>query len=131
VLLLPFAREALLDLLKDNPHKVDDPYFFYSMSPDKPCDCKVLLDGLKEVMEKVGIDWKARNITFHSWRHLFTTIAYGDADAKKVMKATGHLSENVFQRYGSHFNQDDIREVGAVIAKTFERIIPFPEKKVG
>jgi hypothetical protein len=52
------------------------------------------------------------------------------------MKATGHLSENVFQRYGSHFDQNDIREVGAVIAKTFERIIPknvipFTDKKVG
>jgi integrase len=143
VLLQPFAREALLDLLKDNPHSVDDPFFFYSMSPDKPCDCKILLDGLKAAIDSVNakyadaakkaklekpeiqIDYKGRNITFHSWRHWFTTKANEDADAKKVMKATGHLSENIFQRYASHCDHDDIREVGAVIAKTFENILQF------
>ena len=125
VFLQPFVREALMDLLQDNPHESDDPFFFYSLSPDKPCDCKILLDGLKKVMEKVGIDWKTRNITFHSWRHWFVTTANKDADAKKVMKASGHLTDNVFQRYAAHVDDDDIREVGAVIAKTFEKIIPF------
>ena len=131
VSLQPFAKEALMDLLKDNPfYDLDDPFFFYSTSPDMPCDCKVLQNGFRTAMEEIGIDWKARNVTFHSWRHWFVTKAHEDADTKKVMKASGHLSDNVFQRYASHVDEEDLREVGAAIAKTFEKIIPFPLKKV-
>ena len=73
-----------------------------------------------------SVDWKARNVTFHSWRHWFVTKVHEDADAKKVMKASGHLSDNVFQRYASHVDDEDLREVGAAIAKNFKKIIPFP-----
>jgi site-specific recombinase XerD len=130
VALYPYAKQYLFDLLKTNPHKdVDDPFFFFSLSSDKPCDCKVLLDGLREVMEKVGIDWKARDITFHSWRHWFITHANMESDARKVMKASGHLTESTFQRYAAHVDENNIREVGQAMGKVFDNILQF--RKVG
>ncbi|MDR0403964.1 MAG: integrase, partial [Treponema sp.] len=44
--LLPEVRAALLDLLRDNPHQIDDPFVFYSLREDRPVDPKVMLDGL-------------------------------------------------------------------------------------
>jgi integrase len=124
--LYPYAKQYLLDLLKKNPHNcIDDPFFFYSLQPDKPCDCKVLLDGLREVLEKVGIDWKARDITFHSWRHWYITHANMESDAKKVMKASGHLTESTFQRYAAHVDENNIREVGQAMGKVFDNILLF------
>ena len=129
--LQPYAKQFLMDLLNGNPH-IDkenpnpdyDPFFFFSVHPEKPCEKKVLLHGLRGVLEKVGIDWRARNITFHSWRHWFVTRANMEADAQKVMKASGHLTESVFQRYASHVDEKDIREVGKAMGKVFDNILP-------
>ena len=56
--LLPEVRAALLDLLNDNPHETaDNPFVFYSLQPDKPCDSKVLLDGLKMAMDNVNSEF--------------------------------------------------------------------------
>jgi integrase len=54
--LLPEVRVALMDLLKNNPHidAVPDPFIFYSLSPDKPCDNKFLLEGFKDAMDSVN-----------------------------------------------------------------------------
>ena len=113
--LLPEVRTALLDLLKDNPHSTDDSFVFYSLQPDKPCDCKVLLNGLKNAMDtvnmefmdmakkvklekpEIAIDYKGRNITFHSWRHWFCSKITEIIDGEKVAKVSGHLTEAVFE----------------------------------
>ena len=145
--LLPKVKTAILDLLEDNPHDTNDPFIFYSLLPNKPCDGLVLLNGFKNAMDSVNteymeaakqekkekpeiqIDYKSRNIVFHSWRHWFCTIADNETDAKKVKKVSGHLSDDVFRRYASHTDENDLQEVGEVIEKAFEKIIPF--KKVG
>jgi integrase len=147
--LLPIVRVALMDLLKDNPHNVDDPFIFYSVLPDKPCDCKLLLDGLKKTIESVNakyleaakkakldkpeihIDYKSRNITFHSWRHFFCSKSTQKISGEKVAKVSGHLSRAVFEKYEDHIEEDNVREVGNAIAEVFENIIPFPAKKAG
>ena len=143
--LLPEVRAALLDLLKDNPHNTPDPFIFYSLLPDHPVDPKVILKGFKKAMDTVNaeyraaaekaklekpeiqIDYKSRNIIFHSWRHWFCTIADSEADMKKVKKVSGHLSDDVFKRYSTHIDEKDIKEVGKVIEKAFENIISFPK----
>jgi integrase len=147
--LLPIARAALLDLLKDNPHNVDDPFIFYSVLPDKPCDCKLLLDGLKETFESVNakyldaakkaklekpeiqIDYKGRNIVFHSFRHFFCSVSTQKISGEKVAKVSGHISRAVFKTYEKHIEEENVREVGNAIAEVFENIIPFPVKKAG
>jgi len=127
--LLPIVRAALLDLLKDNPYNVDDPFVFFSLSPDRPVDSKILLLGLQETLGKLDIDYKSRNITFHSWRHFFCSQSTQKISGEKVAKVSGHLSESVFKKYADHIETENIREVGNAIAEVFENIIPFPVKK--
>jgi integrase len=127
--LLPFVRDTLLDLLKDNPHKVDDPFVFYSSSPDRPVDGQVLLSGLQKALGKLGIDYKGRNISFHSWRHFFCSQSTQKISGEKVAKVSGHISEAVFKKYADHIEAENVREVGDAISAVFENIIPFPVKK--
>jgi integrase len=148
--LLPVVKAALLDLLNDNPYidkenqdSAYDPFIFYSLLKDKPCDYKVLLKGFKEAMDSVNvmylesakkqgkdkpeiaIDYKGRNIVFHSWRHWFCTVADNEADMKKVKKVSGHLTDSMYKRYSSHTDEKDVKEVGKVLERAFENIVSF------
>ena len=123
--LLPEVRAALLDLLEDNPHGGDDPFVFFSLYPDKPVDPGVLLKGLKEALDKTGIDHRGRNIAFHSWRHFFCSKITQLIDGEKVAKVSGHLSESVFKKYASHIEAKNIQDVGNAAAEAFGKVLPF------
>jgi len=123
--LLPEVRAILLDLLKENPHNVDDPFVFSSLRPDKPADPKVVLEGLKEALGKIEVDHKGRNITFHSWRHFFCSKITQIMDGEKVAKVSGHLSESVFKKYASHIEAKNVRDVGSAAAEAFGNVLPF------
>jgi integrase len=135
--LLPEVRAALLDLLRDNPHTVEDPFIFYSLREDRPADSKVILEGLKDAIGKVNaerkkanpeadiIDWKGRNICFHSWRHFFVSRMTDVIDGEKIAKVSGHLSEAVFKKYADHIETKNIKEVGAAGAEVFKKILQF------
>ena len=122
--LLPVVKNALLDLLKDNPHGGDDPFIFYSLYPTQPVDCKVLLLGLQETLVKIGIDYRARNISFHSWRHFFCSNLTQIISGEKVAKVSGHLTKAVFDEYAKHIEAENINEVGNAVASIFNDILP-------
>jgi integrase len=141
--LLPEVRAALLDLLKDNPHNAGDPFVFYSMFPSQPVDYKVISKGLKEAIETVNaeykkaaektnlekpeiqIDYKSRNICFHSWRHWFCSKITEIIDGEKVAKVSGHLTEAVFKKYAGHIEAKNIQEVGTAAARAFGNVLQF------
>jgi len=130
--LLPEVRVALFDLLCDNPHidkekpdPVYDPFVFYSLQKDKPCDSKVLLEGLKEVLTQIGIDQKNRNVTFHSWRHWFCSKITEKIEGEKAAKVSGHLSERIFKKYADHIETKNIKEVGNAAAQAFGTVLQF------
>jgi integrase len=123
--LLPEVRAALMDLLRDNPHETSDPFIFYSIQPDRPVDPQIVLDGFKDALKKIGVDYKSRNIIFHSWRHFFCSKITEILDGEKVAKVSGHLSESVFKKYSDHIETQNIREVGNAAAKSFGKILQF------
>ena len=127
--LLPEVRAALLDLLKDNPHESDDPFIFFSLQPDRPVDPKVILEGLKEALQKIEVDHKGRNITYHSWRHFFCSKITEKIEGEKVAKVSGHLSEAVFKKYADHIETKNIQAVGDAAAQAFGNVLQF--RKVG
>jgi integrase len=138
--LLPEVRAALLDLLRDNPHRVDDPFVFYSLREDRPVDPKVILEGLHTTLdtlnaerrakdpESEAIDWKGRGIVFHSWRHYFCSRMTDVLDGEKVAKVSGHLSESVFKKYSDHIETRNIAEVSSAAAHVFSNILQFQKK---
>ena len=154
--LLPEVKAALLDLLNNNPYNIgnpdepeyiSDPFVFYSLIPDKPCDYKVLVKGFYKAIDdtnqmyletakgqgkdvpEIMIDRKGRNIVFHSWRHFFITKVSEIIEGEKVAKISGHLSEAAFKKYADHIETKNIKEVGKAAAQAFGNILQF--KKVG
>jgi len=123
--LLPEVRAALLDLLENNPHESDDPYIFYSIRPDKPTDPQIILEGLKDALKKIDVDYKSRNICFHSWRHFFCSKITEIIDGEKVAKVSGHLSEAVFKKYADHIETKNIKDVGNAAAQAFGTVLQF------
>ena len=125
--LLPEVKAALLGLLNDNPHNVDDPFIFYSIYPDRPVDPQIVLDGFKDALKKIGVDYKSRSIIFHSWRHFFCSKITEIIDAEKVAKVSGHLSPNVFEKYADHIEMKNIQDVGNAAALAFGNVLQFPK----
>jgi integrase len=123
--LLPEVKAALLDLLNDNPHNCDDPFIFYSLIPDEPAKPHIILDGLRDALKKINVDYKTRNICFHSWRHFFCSKITEIIDGEKVAKVSGHLSEAVFKRYADHIEVKNIQDVGTAAAEAFVNILQF------
>jgi integrase len=138
--LLPEARAALTELLAENPHQGGNPFVFYGLLPDKPMDQKFLIDGLREAMEAVNarrkeadpeaelIDWKGRNICFHSWRHYFCSRMSDEMEAEKIARVSGHLSKSVFRKYADHIEARNVEEVGDTAARVFGNILQFHKR---
>jgi len=130
--LLPGVKAALLDLLKDNPYnsfETDNPFIFYSTLQNKPIENTVILKGLQKALDAINLDYKSRNICFHSWRHFFCAKITQRCDGEKVAKVSGHLSESIFRRYADHIESKNIQEVGDAAAQVFSNIIPPKEKE--
>lgn len=141
--LLPEVKAALFDLLQDNPHGGDDPFVFFSLKPDRPVVPNVISDGFKEALDTVNaesieaakktklakpemaINYKERNIVFHSWRHFFCSKITERIEGEKAAKVSGHLSMGQFRRYSDHTETKNIKEVGAAAAQVFGNILHF------
>jgi integrase len=135
--LLPEVRAALLDLLRDNPHQVDDPFVFYSLREDRPADPSIILGGLHTALDTLNagrkaenpdaelIDWKGRGIVFHSWRHYFCSRMTDVLEGEKIAKVSGHLSESVFKKYADHIETKNIAEVNSAAVQVFSNILHF------
>jgi integrase len=140
-ILLPEIRAELLALLKGNPHQGGDRFIFYSALPDTPIGESMIRDGLREAIEKLNIkfaeenrgdekiDWKARNIVFHSWRHYYSAQMLDKAEAAEIMRTTGHKTKAVFDEYADHVEAENLEKMGRVAAEVFQNIVKFPERK--
>jgi integrase len=123
--LLPEVREALLNLLDENPHQADDPFIFYGLFEDKPVDGKLLIEGLKEACSLTGVDAAARGIVFHSHRHYYAARMADKMTADQISRITGHKSRAVFEEYADHVIKENLEEVGAVGAEVFKNVLQF------
>ncbi|MDR1507770.1 MAG: tyrosine-type recombinase/integrase [Treponema sp.] len=123
--LLPEVREALMGLLEENPHKVDNPFVFYGLFEDKPMYCKSLVRGLKEACSLAGIDAAARGIVFHSHRHYYAARMTDRMTADQISRITGHKSLAVYEEYADHITNENLEEVGAVGAEVFRNVLQF------
>ena len=65
-----------------------------------PYDDKMLTEPLKDVMERIGIDYEKRNLTFHSFRHFFNTqVVASGLSGEIVRNVVGHESEEMTDHY--------------------------------
>ena len=123
------VKKTLIELLDENPHKEENPFIFHSLYPGQPADRKVILKGLQDAMEKTGIEYKGRNISFHSWRHYWAAYMAPQLQKEKLMLSTGHKTKEIFDVYAGHEIAENLEEVGRVGAEVFSNILQF--KKTG
>ncbi|GHT84743.1 hypothetical protein FACS1894137_08150 [Spirochaetia bacterium] len=139
--ILPGMKSALLNLAGESPWGDTGSFLFYStVKPDIPMDQKFLIDGLRGAIETVNearkkkdpaaalIDWKGRNITFHSWRHFYAARMADKMSAEAVARITGHKSKAVFEAYADHIEAENLDLMRDAAAEIFGNIINFAEK---
>jgi integrase len=125
--LLSEVREALLSQLSTNPH-TDIPeaerFVFWGLAPDKPrYDGVFMLAALHAELEAMGVDWRARNIVFHGWRHFYMAWMADIKAADKVSRITGHKSRAVFDVYADHVTEAVIMDIGKAAAAFFAGVL--------
>ncbi|MDR1249039.1 MAG: tyrosine-type recombinase/integrase [Treponema sp.] len=123
--LYPEVREALMELLAENPHTVADPFVFYGLLEDKPMDSKLLVKGLHAACSHAGIDATERGIVFHSHRHYYAARMVDRMTAEQVSRVTGHKSMAVFEEYADHVTKENLEEVRAAGAEVFKNVLQF------
>ena len=72
----------------------------FSVNGTTPCEDRAITYAMGSAMEKAGIDARGRNLTFHSFRHFFSTqmVAAG-IPGEIVRKTVGHESSEMTGRY--------------------------------
>jgi integrase len=125
--LLPEVREALLAQLVKSPHTdipEADRFVFWGLAPNKPrYDGVFMLAALHSELNAMGIDWRARNIVFHGWRHFYAARMADIEAADKVSRITGHKSRAVFDAYADHVTEAAIRDMGKAAAAVFAGVL--------
>jgi integrase len=130
--LLPEIRELLIDLLKTNPHSIEDSdkFIFWGIKENRPCGAQRPLKGLHHAIKEAKIVLAGRKVDLHSFRHLSgTALVKATGDIRKVQKALRHKSVKATQIYIDHEAASDIAETGAIAAKVFSGIIESPVRK--
>jgi integrase len=82
-----------------------------------------MLAALHTELEKMGIDWRARNIVFHGWRHFYAARMADIEAADKVSRITGHKSRAVFDAYADHVTEAAIKDMGKAAAAVFAGVL--------
>jgi integrase len=124
--LLPEIRELLLNLIKTNPHGIEDAekFIFWGIKKNRPCGAQRPLKGLRHAIKEAKIDLVGRKVDLHSFRHLSgTALVKATGDIRKVQKVLRHKSVKATQIYIDHEAASDIAETGAIAAEVFSDII--------
>jgi integrase len=137
---IPSLRDALRAAYGQNPYK--NGFIFYGTDPGRPISRFVPENNLKAMLVKMKMTedaddptdkeakkkareyWKKRNVVFHSWRHFYASRMVDKIEARKVMLATGHKTEEIFKVYTDHKLENDLIEVAATTNEVFGPLIP-------
>jgi len=108
-----------LRLLLDRSPFKDDPetFVFHNRIPGglTPVDNNTTAKFLHLALNAIEVDWKARNICFHSWRHQFNSFARFRLPDFLVRALAGHRSEQMTDRY-THISLSDLGAIKSVQA---------------
>ena len=74
--------------------------FIFSFDGKEPANHTSIGTFFKETLDRAEIDHKARNITFHSWRHWFNTAMRAQRVPDSMLRSvTGHHSREMTELY--------------------------------
>lgn len=86
---------------------------------------KVAIDASDRLAEqrfdKVRSNWQKRRVTFHSWRHYYSTRMADHLDQRAIMLSTGHKTAEMFEHYANHRNSETLK----LVRDTSEHVFRF------
>lgn len=81
----------------------DDRYLF-TYDGRNPASTQTFVRNLHDACDRIGVDWKARNIVFHSWRHFLNSLLINKGIPEIVtQRMTGHTTDAMTEHY-LHFD---------------------------
>jgi integrase len=83
----------------------------------------VLGEALQKQCAIIGVDWKSRNIVFHSWRHFYAARMSDIKTAEEVARITGHKSRAVFDEYAAHVEKQNLEDMGRAAQQVFGGVL--------
>ncbi|MGL4982240.1 MAG: tyrosine-type recombinase/integrase [Treponemataceae bacterium] len=131
---LPFKNimQDLINLAKENPHNEKlDGFIFCGLVEGKPIDRKVFVKYLRYGLLKIGMsDEESKKITFHAWRHFFTTYMKDRLNDKLLQQQTGHKTHSMLEHYSRHRTQSDKQILQQAQIEVFADILNPVEYKI-
>lgn len=122
-ILFPEIMGGLRKLAESNPYDSGmDGYVFWATIPGKPRENCAWIRDLRYVASQLGFT-DVKKITFHAWRHFFTTYLYKELDEKVLQKATGHKTIEMLRHYANHVRSTDVTAIQGAVKKVFEPIL--------
>jgi integrase len=117
------VQAELARLVELNPWGNPDSYVFFSTMPDKPIEAKIITRELYRALRTIGIsegERVRRNLTFHSWRHLFNSILVNArVPSEKIRSVTGHVTPEMTAHYFK-LSADGYEDIRAIQAGLFD-----------
>jgi len=103
----------LFQLVEESPYNKPEDFVFFGKNGRTPIGDKSISKALYSGLARIGIgshDRELRNITFHSWRHLFNSICRSRIPDYKLRLLTGHRAEEMTEHY-THVTLQDFADV--------------------
>jgi integrase len=86
---------------------------------ERPATPNLARQALIRALEALGIDWKARGLSFHSWRHTMNSILRSNGIADPLtQRMIGHISQEMTERY-TEFLPEDFAGIAEIQKKLF------------
>ncbi|WP_168203298.1 tyrosine-type recombinase/integrase [Oceanispirochaeta crateris] len=121
--------QSLIDELLNLDRRSDEDYILASThNHGDPMHPTSISRAFTTALVKSGMkaeEIKAKNITFHSWRHYFNTVMRSNnISDSKLRSMTGHQSSVMTDHY-THYAAEDLKEIGDVQSKilSFHKVV--------
>lgn len=100
--------------------------YIFSIRGGSPIAASKCTESLYSAMKKIGIDKeerKRRNLTYHAWRHWFTTECVKEnLNPAKIRAMVGHKSEKMTQLY-TDLGVSDLTEISSLQASLSDTLL--------
>lgn len=120
----PYIMEQLRILAETNPYKNGAGFIFWGLLPDKPIDCNVFRKFFRRALVAAGMGQEdAKKMTFHAWRHFYTTYMADKVNQKALQSQTGHKTQIMLEHYADHQTREDALVIMNAQAEVFGAVL--------
>lgn len=119
-----FLLDQLRNYAMTNPHENGAGFIFWGLLPDKPIDQNIFRKFFRRALEKAGMSPEdTKQITFHAWRHFYTTYMADKVNQKALQSQTGHKTQIMLEHYAAHQTIEDAKIIMKAQAEVFGAVV--------